>query len=108
MAKYKLENGLPQKITYESGVSNPSDKMLDDLNVGMYLDNTAVIPTYDVLTHYVQTKYTIEDGKIISGYDILVIVPSEGEVISNKIDILKQRANATETTILDLLMDGGV
>lgn len=37
-----------------------------------------------------------------------MIIPSEGEVISNKIDILKQRANATETTILDLLMDGGV
>ena len=83
MAKYKLENGLPQKITYDSGVSNPSDKMLDDLNVGMYLDNTAVIPTYDTLTHYVQTKYTIEDGKIISGYDILVIVPSDVEILKN-------------------------
>lgn len=108
MSKYNLENGLPQKITYESGVSNPSDKMLDDLNVGMYLDNTAVIPSYDPSTHYIQLKYDVIDGKIVLGYDVLVIVLSEGEVISNKIDILKQRANATETTILDLLMDGGV
>ena len=108
MAKYKLENGLPQKITYENGVSNPNDDMLDELNVGMYLDDTAIIPSYDPSTHYIQIKYDVIDGKILLGYDVLVIVPSEGEVISNKIDILKQRANATETTILDLLMDGGV
>lgn len=108
MAKYELKDGLPQEIKYNNGITNPTDDMLDKLNVGMYLDKTAIIPSYDPLTHYIQTKYDIVDGKIILYYDVLVIVLSEGEVISNKIDILKQRANATETTILDLLMDGGV
>lgn len=87
MAKYKLESGLPQQIRYivnnENGISNPTDKMLDDLNVGMYLDNTATIPSYDTLTHYVQTKYTVINGKIVLGYDVLAIVPSDVEILKN-------------------------
>ena len=102
MAKYKLENGLPQKITYESGVSNPSDKMLDDLNVGMYLDNTAVIPTYDTLTHYIQTKYTIIDGKIVLGYDVLVIVPSEQDKLKDQVISLNTMIDDTTSLVLDL------
>ena len=102
MAKYKLENGLPQKITYESGVSNPSDKMLDDLNVGMYLDNTAVIPTYDPLTHYIQTKYTIIDGKIVLGYDVLAIVPSEQDKLKDQIISLNTMIDDTTSLVLDL------
>lgn len=102
MAKYKLENGLPQKITYESGVSNPSDKMLDDLNVGMYLDNTAVIPTYDTLTHYIQVKYTVINGKIVLGYDVLAIVPSEQDKLKDQVVSLNTMIDDTTSLVLDL------
>ena len=95
MAKYRLENGLPQKIMYESGVSNPSDKMLDDLNVGMYLDNTSTIPTYNTSTHYIQAKYDIVNGKIVLGYNVLEIIPTE-------IDIMKNDMNDANNLLLEI------
>ena len=71
--KYELinENQVRQikKICYAKEIdgivqdniitTNPSDDLLDSLNIGYYLDETASIPTYDSSTHYLQIYYLV-------------------------------------------------
>jgi len=82
--------------------SNPTDEMLDSLNIGMYLDDTAIIPNYNSSTHYIQTKYDIVDGKIVLGYDVLVIVPTEQELMKDHILNLNTMIDDTTSLVLDL------
>ena len=74
--------------------SNPTDEILDELNIGMYLDETALMPVYDASTHYLQIYYSISDGKIIRDYDVLEIVPSEIDVL--KVDMINSMNAITE------------
>ena len=74
--------------------SNPTDAILDELNIGMYLDEIASIPIYDSSTHYLQVYYSISDGKIIKGYEVLEIVPSEIDIL--KVDMINSMNAITE------------
>jgi hypothetical protein len=51
--------------------SNPSDDLLDSLNIGYYLDTIINPPTYDSTTHYLKTIYYILENKLIRDYELV-------------------------------------
>ena len=90
------------KIYSNIETSNPTDEILDELNIGMYLDETALMPVYDASTHYLQIYYSISDGKIIRDYEVLEIVPSEQDKLKDQIINLNTMIDDTTSLVLDL------
>lgn len=81
-------------------VSNPTDELLDELNIGMYLDETAIIPEYDFSTQYLKNKYSMVDNKIKRDFEICDIVLSEMDVLKNQVNRVDSAFDEFMTIVL--------
>lgn len=97
--KHCVRNMIIDGTTYSNiETSNPTDEILDNLNIGMYLDESALIPEYNSSTHYLKVNYNVINGKIVKGYEVLEIVPSEQDKLKDKIETM-------DSTIKEMLAD---
>ena len=106
--KYKILQVINVIDSVHGLITNATDEIIDSHNAGKPLDETATPPEYNIDTQELKTVYIETDSEIIKGYEISDIIPNEINKLSDKIDIVKQRVTATENTVLDLLMGGGV
>ena len=92
--RYKLENGNLVPVTFivtsEYVISNLTDEMIDSYKgtEGKILDESATPPIYNPDTQELKTIYIDDGNKIVKGYEVVDIIPSEGEKINRKVDNL--------------------
>lgn len=55
-----------------------------------------------ISTHYLQIYYSITDGVIIKGYEVLEIVPSEIDIFKNNITELEAESNSSLLAITEV------
>ena len=91
--RYKLENGnlVPVNfiVTGENIMSNPTDEMIDSYKgtEGKILDESAPYPTITD-KQYLKAIYTETSTSIVKGFEVVDVIPSEGEKINRKVDNL--------------------
>ena len=91
--RYKLENGNLVPVTFivtsEYVMSNPTDEMIDSYKgtEGKILDESAPYPTITD-KQYLKAIYTETSTSIVKGFEVVDVIPSEGEKINRKVDNL--------------------
>jgi hypothetical protein len=74
--RYTFENGEPKPIRYHITegkiISNPPDELLDELGVGLILEELP-LPEYSPDIQQAVKQFTVEARKIIQGWQILDI-----------------------------------
>ena len=91
--RYKLENGNLVPVTFivtsEYVISNLTDEMIDSYKgaEGKILDESAPYPTITD-KQYLKAIYTETSTSIVKGFEVVDVIPSEGEKINRKVDNL--------------------
>ena len=91
--RYKLKNGNLVPVTFivtsEYVISNLTDEMIDSYKgtEGKILDESAPYPTITD-KQYLKAIYTETSTSIVKGFEVVDVIPSEGEKINRKVDNL--------------------